>query len=208
VPAILWVGEPGDRRAVSRSDLEDAVAQLAPTMEDDVCIVLPPTPELVVALMACDRTGIVPRLLHPLDDLGPIARSRVVLTSSALVYRGGIVFLKERIDDAIEHVERVMVVDRTGWMPLGATMDVYHEVPMRPDCDVWFPPIAESEPSGSYREVPSLRGIVSDPTCLIRDEALFLYEGNLEPQDAERARAAYVGASGTSLGSRPGGRLS
>ena len=208
MPAILWIGEPGDCRAVSRSDLEDVVAQLASTLEDGVCIVLPPSPELVVALIACDRIGIVPRLVHPLDDLGPIARSHVVLTSSALVYRGELVFLKERIDDAIEHVERVMVVDRTGWMPLGATMDAYHEVPMRPGRDAWFPPIAGSEPSGSYQEVPSLREIVSDPSRMICDEALFLYEGHLEPQDADRARAVYVGASGTSLGSRPGGRLS
>ncbi len=171
-------------------------------------IFLAPVPELVIGMLACRRLGVAAELVHPMVGDGALrealAGGRVVLTSSAAVYRGQLHFLKERVDDAVGDVDRIVVADRTGWMPLGPTLDVYHDVPMRPGRDEWFPKIAEgAEPVGDVVEAPSLREIVDDPACLNTNDALLLYEGYLEPTDA-----AYVGASGTSLGSRPGGRLS
>lgn len=201
---IVWVGDPGDRRVIGSAALDDAADRLAAELRpgDVVGVVLPPVPELVVTLHACERVGAGARVVHVLDPMD-VGDARVVVTSSALGYRGELVFLKERVDDAIADVDRMLVVDRTGWMPLGATMDVYHEVPMRPGRDEWFPRITKgTEPAGALVEAPSLREIVGDPACLITDEALLLYESYLEPGDA-----GYVGASGTSLGSRPPGRL-
>ncbi len=168
-----------------------------------MAIVLPPLPELAVALNACTD----PLLIHPLEIPGRIDAD-LVITSSALVYRGDLIFLKERVDAVFDGV--VVVRDRTGWMPLGATLDVYHDVPMKPERDVWFPEIDETdERPDRLIEAPSLRAILEDPSGLVAlDGALFLYEGYLEPDDADRARAAYVGASGTRRGSRPEGRLS
>lgn len=143
-------------------------------------------------------------MVHPREDLQALRSVDVVLTSSAFFYRGVLSFLKERVDDAAKEADRIVVVDRTGWMPLGATMDVYHEVPMQPGRDEWFPPVPDGvEPTGEHVVAPSLREIVRNPECVITDDVLVLHESYLEPADA-----AYVGASGTSLGSRPAGRLS
>lgn len=212
-PDVVWWGEPGDVRAVSAAGIEDAVVRLAPILRDaaSVAIVLPPCPELVASVLACHRAGIVPRVVHVLDELEGLSAAEFVLTSSAVVYRGDILFLKERVDDA-RHLgtARTLVVDRTGWMPLGPTLDVYHEVPMRPGTDEWFPAIDTSpEPIQPTRMAPSLRTIVTDPQLLAAQaDPLFLYEAYLEPDDGARAREAYVGASTVSRGSRPDGRLS
>jgi hypothetical protein len=210
MPDVVWCGEPGDVRTVSAAAIEDAVVRLIPTVRDagDVAIVLPPCPELVVSLIACERAGVVPRMVHVLDELGPLSDVELVLTSSAVVYRGELVFLKERVDDA--GAGRTLVVDRTGWMPLGPTLDVYHEVPMRPDLDAWFPAIeVSSEPIAPTRMAPCLRAIVKDPTTLTEQGGpLFLHEAYLDADDETRAREAYVGASTASRGSRGDGRLS
>lgn len=202
--SVRWVGDTGDERFVSRDGIQRGIAAVTPLLTGDVCLALPPLPELVVALGACREAGISPTLVHPLDDLRAAATASAVITASAFLYRGDVVFLKERIDDVAARAERIVVVDRLGWMPLGATMDVYHEVPMHPGRDVWFPAL----PSGGVATddaavAPSLREVVADPSRLMGDRTLVLYESLLEPDDAD-----YVGASGTSLGSRGAGRLS
>lgn len=202
VPSIMWTGEPGDTRSVTSQAFDDTVARLAAMCAGArVAVVLPPSPELAVALSACNQ----PLMIHPLEIPDRIDAD-FVITSSALVYRGDLIFLKERVDAIFGG--SVLVHDRTGWMPLGATLDVYHDVPMKVGRDVWFPKIEETdEHPTDLVEAPPLRAVVEGRSQL-PDEPFFLYEGYLEAEDADRARAAYVGASGTRRGSRPGGRLS
>src|SRR3984957_12162158 len=64
--ALIWEGEPGDRRTLTYFDLFREVSQFANVLKslgvkkgDRVAIYLPLIPELVVALLACARIGAV-----------------------------------------------------------------------------------------------------------------------------------------------------
>ncbi|HEU4693270.1 MAG TPA: AMP-binding protein, partial [Vicinamibacterales bacterium] len=64
--AIVWEGEPGDRRTLTYFDLYRQVSQFANVMRslgikrgDRVAIYLPLVPELAIAMLACARIGAV-----------------------------------------------------------------------------------------------------------------------------------------------------
>ncbi len=64
--AIVWEGEPGDRRTLTYFDLYRQVSQFANVMKslgvkrgDRVAIYLPLIPELAIAMLACARIGAV-----------------------------------------------------------------------------------------------------------------------------------------------------
>ncbi len=64
--AIVWEGEPGDRRTLTYFDLYRQVSQFANVLKslgvkrgDRVAIYLPLIPELAIAMLACARIGAV-----------------------------------------------------------------------------------------------------------------------------------------------------
>src|SRR5688572_16882460 len=64
--AIIWEGEPGDRRTLTYFDLYRQVSQFANVLKDlgvkkgdRVALYLPLIPELAIAMLACARVGAV-----------------------------------------------------------------------------------------------------------------------------------------------------
>src|SRR5919106_599066 len=64
--AIIWEGEPGDRRTLTYFDLYRQVSQFANVLKglgvkkgDRVALYLPLVPELAIAMLACARIGAV-----------------------------------------------------------------------------------------------------------------------------------------------------
>jgi acetyl-CoA synthetase len=129
-PAILWEGEPGDRRALTYRQLRDEVIALAGSLRalgvgvsDRVALHLGWLPETVVAMLACARIGavytVLPTPLPPealaerLEDFRP----RVLFTQDGAWRHGKILPLKARADEAlgaVGGVEHTVVVRRTG----------------------------------------------------------------------------------------------
>lgn len=128
--AILWEGEPGDRRVLTYRELHMQVVRLAAALRglgvcqgDRVALHLGWVPEAVTAMMACARIGaeytVIPVALPTealavrVDDFGP----KVLFTQDGGWRHGAILPLKSRIDEALEAssgVEHTVVVRRTG----------------------------------------------------------------------------------------------
>jgi acetyl-CoA synthetase len=129
-PAIAWEGEEGTTRRVSYRELREASDRLANGLAalgvrslDAVGIFLPPTPEAVVAVMACSKLGAVwlplfsgfgaDAVAKRLED----AEATVLITADGFPRRGKVVPMKETADEAVDasgSVRHVIVVDRLG----------------------------------------------------------------------------------------------
>jgi len=129
-PALLWEGEPGDRRRLTYAELHAEVVALAAALTGlgvgpgtRVALHLGMLPETVVAMLACARIGavhcVLPVPLPPealavrLEDLRP----RVLLTQDGAWRQGVLLPLKARADEALASgagVECTVVVRRTG----------------------------------------------------------------------------------------------
>ena len=128
--AILWEGEPGDRRQLTFAELHRDVVNLAGALRamglgpgDRVALHLGWLPETVTAMLACARIGavytIIPTplpveaLIERIDHFAPT----VLFTQDGAWRRGAILPLKARIDEALSAVpgvEFTVVVRRTG----------------------------------------------------------------------------------------------
>src|SRR4051794_22015195 len=149
--AIVWEGEPGDRRTLTYWDLFREVNRFASVLRglgvnrgDRVAIYLPMIPELPVAMLACARIGAIhsvvfggfsaASLKNRIQDCG----SELVITADG-GYRGGkIVPLKQTTDDALKEtpgVKTVVVLKRTG-----------KEVPFTPGRDKWWHDLVRGVP--------------------------------------------------------------
>ncbi|TAL15833.1 MAG: acetate--CoA ligase [Frankiales bacterium] len=127
--AIHWVGEPGDRRDLTYSDLEREVSKAANALEslgvtagDRVCIYLPMIPEAVISMLACARVGAAHSVVfggfsaQALVDRITDAEAKVVITADGGYRRGAPSALKPAVDEALERcpsVTNVIVVKRT-----------------------------------------------------------------------------------------------
>jgi acetyl-CoA synthetase len=131
--ALLWEGEPGDRRSYTYRELRDEVARAANALRtlgvergDRVAIYLPMTPEAAIAMLACARIGAAHSVVfggfsaESLRDRIRDAGARVLITADGGYRRGGVVPLKRAADEALEQeggtptIERVLVVRRHG----------------------------------------------------------------------------------------------
>src|SRR5665811_2033749 len=128
--AILWEGEPGDRRSLTFQQLHDEVLALTRGLRglgvvpgDRVVLHLGWLPETVVAMLACARIGavhtIIPTplpaeaLADRLEDLAP----KILFTQDGAWRRGAVLPLKTRADEALSAVagvEQTIVIRRTG----------------------------------------------------------------------------------------------
>ena len=146
--AIIWEGEPGDRRTLTYYDLHREVCQFANVLKslgvvrgDRVAIYLPLIPELAIAMLACARIGAVHSVVfggfsaESLRDRINDARARLVVTADGGFRRGTIVALKKITDEAIAEtpsIEHAIVV-RRGQSDIAVSMTEgrdlwYHEL--------------------------------------------------------------------------------
>src|SRR5499427_7229656 len=127
--AIIWEGEPGDKRTLTYQQLYREVCRFANVLKrnkikkgDRVIIYLPNIPEAAVAMLACARIGAVHSVVFGgfsaesirdrIADSGAVA----VITADGSYRRGGIVPLKKNVDDALKDcpdVKTCIVLKRT-----------------------------------------------------------------------------------------------
>ncbi|MBZ4396915.1 acetate--CoA ligase [Myxococcus sp. AS-1-15] len=129
-PAILFEGEPGDRRTLTYGQLAIEVNRLANGLKslgvkkgDRVGIYLPMVPEAAVAMLACARIGAVHSVVfggfsaEALQERMKDAGAKVVLTADGGWRKGAVVPLLKNVEAALKNmpsVEKVVVARRTG----------------------------------------------------------------------------------------------
>jgi acetyl-CoA synthetase len=136
--ALIWEGEPGDRRTLTYFDLYRQVSAFSNVLKslgvlkgDRVAIYLPLIPELAIAMLACARIGAVHSVVfggfsaESLRDRINDAKARLLITADGGYRRGQIVALKQVADEALAEtpsIENVIVVQRDGHaMPVHIT---------------------------------------------------------------------------------------
>src|SRR2546427_13163457 len=128
--AIVWEGEPGERRVLTYHDLWREVNRFANVLKglgvkkgDRVTIYLPMIPELPVALLACARIGAVHSVIfggvsaRAIRDRAADAASHRIATADGGYRRGAVLPLKKIVDEAIadlDVVRHVVVFKRAG----------------------------------------------------------------------------------------------
>ena len=128
--AIIWEGEPGDKRIITYGQLQKDVCRFANVLlkhgvksKDRVLIYMPMVPEAAIAMLACARIGAVhtvvfggfasEAIVDRLEDSG----ATVVITADGGWRRGKVVPLKPVVDEALvkyTHVKHVIVLNRCG----------------------------------------------------------------------------------------------
>ena len=128
--AIIWEGEPGEKRTLTYQQLHDEVCRFANVLKrnkigkgDRVIIYLPTIPEAAIAMLACARIGAVHSVVFggfsadSIRDRIADSGASAVITADGSYRRGGIVPLKKNIDDALSghtSIKRVIVFRRAG----------------------------------------------------------------------------------------------
>ena len=131
--AIIWEGEPGDRRTLTYFDLYRQVCQFANVLKhlgirkgDRVAIYLPLIPELAIAMLACARIGAVHSVVfggfsaEALRDRINDSQCALLITADGGFRRGQLVPLKQTSDEALEgtpSIQNVVVVKRQAGEP-------------------------------------------------------------------------------------------
>ena len=126
--AIIWEGEPGDRRTLTYFDLHRQVCQFANGLKslgvkkgDRVALYLPLIPELAIAMLACARIGAVHSVVfggfsaEALRDRINDAQASVLVTADYGFRRGQQVPLKQMADEALEgtpSIAHVILINR------------------------------------------------------------------------------------------------
>ncbi|HEV2686654.1 MAG TPA: acetate--CoA ligase [Actinomycetota bacterium] len=155
--AFYFEGEPGDRKALTYSQLLAEVCRFANALRalgirkgDRVAIYMPMIPELPVAMLACARIGAAHSVVFggfSADALsGRIqdAGARLLITADGGWRRGGKVPLKANADEAVAQcptIEHVVVIMRTG-----------DEVPMTDGRDLRYDDLVAEQPDSCEPE--------------------------------------------------------
>jgi acetyl-CoA synthetase len=150
--AIIWEGEPGDRRVLTYQMLHREVVRCAAALKqlgvrrgDRVAIYMPMIPELPIAMLACARIGATHSIVfggfsaEALRDRINDAEAKVVITADGGFRRGAVVALKQAVDAALVEtpsVEKVVVVRRTE-----------SPVEMRAGRDLWWHDVMAGAPT-------------------------------------------------------------
>src|SRR5262249_18909293 len=126
--AIIWEGEPGDRRVLTYWDLArevnrcaNALLALGVRRGDRVAIYLPMIPEAAISMLACARIGAIHSVgfggfsAEALGDRINDARAVALITADGGYRRGQVVPLKRFADQALTEcpsIRHVIVVRR------------------------------------------------------------------------------------------------
>src|SRR6185436_14780343 len=132
--ALVWEGEPGDRRTLTYFDLYRQVSQFANVLKslgvkrgDRVAIYLPLIPELAIAMLACARIGAIHSVVfggfssESLRDRINDAQCTLLITADGGWRRGQVVPLKKMADEALTgtpSIENVVIVQRLHGSPV------------------------------------------------------------------------------------------
>ncbi|HEX3582535.1 MAG TPA: acetate--CoA ligase [Thermoanaerobaculia bacterium] len=127
--ALVWEGEPGDRRTLTYWDLYVDVQKFANVLMklgvgrgDRVAIYMPLIPEVAIAMLACTRIGAIHSVVfggfsaEALKDRIQDAQAKCLITATSGYRRGTLVPLKKTGDDAVADcpsIESMIVVKRT-----------------------------------------------------------------------------------------------
>jgi len=150
--ALIWEGEPGDRRTLTYFDLFREVSAFANVLRslgvrkgDRVALYLPLIPELAIAMLACARIGAVHSVVfggfsaESLRDRINDAKARLLVTADGGFRRGHLVPLKQVADEAVADapsIEHVIVVQRSASTTAAMT----------PGRDRWYHQLMEDAP--------------------------------------------------------------
>jgi acetyl-CoA synthetase len=126
--ALIWEGEPGDRRTLTYWDLYREVSAFANVLKslgvkrgDRVALYLPLIPELAIAMLACARIGAIHSVVfggfsaESLRDRINDAQAVLLVTADGGYRRGHIVPLKQMADEALKDtpsIRNVVIVQR------------------------------------------------------------------------------------------------
>jgi len=126
--AIIWEGEPGDRRTLTYFDLYRDVSTFANVLKslgvkrgDRVALYLPLIPELAIAMLACARIGAIHSVVfggfsaESLRDRINDSQCKILVTADGGYRRGQMVPLKQMADEALRDtpsIQHVVVVKR------------------------------------------------------------------------------------------------
>ena len=132
--ALIWEGEPGDRRTLTYFDLYRQVSQFANVLKalgvkrgDRVALYLPLIPELAIAMLACARIGAIHSVVfggfsaESLRDRINDAQATLLVTADGGWRRGSVVPLKQMADEALEgtpSIRNVVIVQRFQGSPV------------------------------------------------------------------------------------------
>ncbi len=126
--ALVWEGEPGDRRTLTYWDLFRQVSMFANVLKslgvkrgDRVALYMPLIPELAIAMLACARIGAVHSVVfggfsaESLRDRINDSQCVLLVTADGGYRRGSLVPLKRMADEALREtpsIKHVVVVQR------------------------------------------------------------------------------------------------
>ena len=141
--AIVWEGEPGDKKVFTYHTLWREVNKFANVLKslgvkrgDRVTIYMPMIPELPIAMLACARIGAIHSVIFggfsskAVHDRLEDADSHILVTTDGGYRRGSVVPLKKAVDEAIADlsiVKHVVVFQR-----------MKEPVPMKEGRDIWW----------------------------------------------------------------------
>src|SRR6186713_2949991 len=144
--ALIWEGEPGERRTLTYFDLYREVSQfgnvlksLGVTKGDRVAIYLPLIPELAIAMLACARIGAIHSVVfggfssESLRDRINDSQCTLLITADGGWRRGQVVPLKQMADEALKEtpsIRNVVVVQRLHGSPV--------EIHIKEGRDHWY----------------------------------------------------------------------
>ncbi len=128
--AIIWEGEPGERRTLTYFDLYRQVSAFANVLKsfgikkgDRVAIYMPSVPELAIAMLACARVGAPHSIVfggfsaESLRDRINDAQCKLLITADGGYRRGAVVPLQKVSLEAVQNtpsIENVVMLRRVG----------------------------------------------------------------------------------------------
>jgi acetyl-CoA synthetase len=155
--ALIWEGEPGDRRVLTYWELHREVGRAANALRhlgvqrgDRVAIYLPMVPEAAIAMLACARIGAVHSVIFggfsadALRDRINDAQAVCCITADGGYRRGQVIPLKRFADEALADCPSItscLVVHRGG----GATDPT--STPMQEGRDHWWHRALNAQPA-------------------------------------------------------------
>ncbi len=129
--ALIWEGEPGEKRVLTYQQLHREVCRFANVLKrhkvkkgDRVIIYMPMIPEAAIAMLACTRIGAIHSVIfggfsaESIKDRALDSGASIIITADGGYRRGAVVPLKKNVDDALKTgetgVKTVIVFRRTG----------------------------------------------------------------------------------------------